>query len=97
RDGNEQPKRVVVTTELREYWMNMAVHDPLFLRDRVLEVLGKEVAWEDLYGAGVTNPLPLDLRERRIRFARTVAGHGNEEDLANGGVPAQPVGTLNTQ
>lgn len=97
KDGNSRPKRATITTELREYWMNMAIHDPAFLRDRVLEVLGMAIPWEDLYGQGVTNPLSLDPRERRIRFARQMAGHGNERDLANAGVPAQPIGRLNTE
>ena len=95
RSGTMRPKRVQITTELREYWTTMAMYDPEFLRDRAVEILGREVSWEELYGVGISSPDALDLRERRIRFSREVAGHGNHDDLIGAGVPGQPTGALN--
>lgn len=71
------------------------MYDPEFLRDRAVEILGREVSWEELYGPGIISPEALDVRERRIRFSREVAGHGNHNDLAGAGVPLQPRGALN--
>ena len=90
-----RPKRVEITTELREYWTTLAMYDPEFLRDRAVAILGREVSWEELYGVGISSPDALDLRERRIRFSREVAGHGNHNDLVGAGVPGQPRGALN--
>jgi hypothetical protein len=89
-----RPKRVQVTTELREYWVCVAMHDPVALRALTKNVLGLEPAWEDLYGVG--DPLALSVDQRKLAFSTFVAGHGNDRELENLGVPAQPVGELNT-
>lgn len=93
-DGRLRPKRVEVTTELRDYWVCVAQHDPDKLRDMVVDRLGCAPDWGQLYG---TNPFVLDEHERRRAFSRLVAGHGEEEDLKQEGVPDQPEGPLNTR
>lgn len=94
-DGRMRPKRVQVTTELREYWTTIAVHDPEVLRDLSSSVLGRSVAFRDLYGPGVDNPGPLSAERRLVLFSTEVAGHGNNQELADQGVPTQPRGRLN--
>jgi hypothetical protein len=81
-----RPKRVQVTTELREYWVCVAMHDPVALRALTKNVLGLEPAWEDLYGVG--DPLALSVDQRKLAFSTFVAGHGNDRKLENLGVPA---------
>lgn len=94
--GKMRPKRVQITTELREYWLLLAVHDPDRLRDVASSTLGREVRWDELYGLDV-NPAELDETQRETRFAREVAGHGLDETLIERGVPAQPIGALNRE
>jgi hypothetical protein len=91
--GKFRPKRVHITTELREYWVCVAIHDPDFLRSMCQSILGYLPTWESLYG--VSDPLTLSLRDRQLQFSRLVAGHGNDEALKKSGVPAQPEGSLN--
>jgi hypothetical protein len=93
--GRMRPKRVEITTELREYWVNLAMHDPDTVRDRAASILGFEPSWEDLYG--VADPASLSIQQRKVAFSRLVAGHGNDNALAAAGVPAQPTGPLNTE
>ncbi|HEU4398905.1 MAG TPA: hypothetical protein VFU54_13855 [Actinomycetota bacterium] len=90
--GRLRPKRVEVTTELREYWVCVAQHDPDKLREMVTDRLGFVPDWDQLYG---TNPFTLDEHERKRAFARLVAGNGEEADLRD--VPDQPEGPLNTR
>lgn len=90
-----RPKRVEITTELREYWVSLAMHDPDTVRDRAASILGFEPPWEDLYG--VANPSGLSIQQRKVAFSRLVAGHGNDNALAAAGVPPQPTGPLNTE
>jgi hypothetical protein len=94
-NGRTRPKRVQVTTELREYWLTLATHDPEQLRSAAADVLDMEPAWEELYG--VPDPARLAKAERRLRFAATMAGHGEEPDLKEAGVPRDPAGVLNTE
>lgn len=93
-EGRMRPKRVQVTTELREYWVCVAMHDPIALRALTKSVLGSEPSWDDLYGDG--NPLGLTTEQRKRAFSRLVAGHGSDRELIAAGIPAQPVGKLNT-
>jgi hypothetical protein len=93
--GRLRPKRVQVTTELREYWSFVAVRDPDRVRETAAQVLGREPDWDELYG--VTDPHGLDEDEREIAFGHAVAGHGNDPRLEGAGVPAQPTGALNTE
>lgn len=93
--GRLRPKRVQVTTELREYWVTLAMHDPDIVCGLAASTLGFEPSWEDLYG--VTDPASLSVQQRKEAFSRLVAGHGNDETLAEAGVPAQPTGPLNTE
>lgn len=92
--GRLRPKRVEVTTELREYWSAIAARDPERVRAMAAESLGREPAWEELFG--VPDPLGLGESEREVAFGHTVAGHGNHAHLQQAGVPAQPTGALNT-
>jgi hypothetical protein len=92
--GRERPKRVQVTTELREYWLTLAMHDPEQLLAAASNAIGEEPQWSELYG--VDDPWALDKDERRQRFAVTVAGHGNNRQLEETGVPRDPIGRLNT-
>ena len=91
--GRWRPKRVEVTTELREYWVCIAMFDPDKLRSMVQEVLKFEPSWQELYGD--QNPHQLSPAARKIQFSIHVAGHGNDDTLASAGVPAQPIGSLN--
>ncbi|MCT7968786.1 hypothetical protein NG799_20975 [Laspinema sp. D1] len=91
--GKMRPKRVQVTTELREYWACIAKFDPVAVRAMVENVLGFLPSWEALYG--VSNPSLLSPSQREIAFSRRVAGHGNKQELVSAGVPEQPTGALN--
>jgi hypothetical protein len=93
RLGNVRPKRVEFTSELREYWVVMAVNDPDILRLAAADVLGRVPEWSELYDH--SDPGSLSEIERRIRFSQVVAGHGNHQDLIDAGVPSQPVGAIN--
>ncbi len=93
--GRLRPKRVEVTTELREYWSCVAIRDPDRVRAMAAETLGRELAWEELFG--VPDPHGLSEGDREVAFGHAVAGHGNDERLKAAGVPAQPTGALNTE
>lgn len=93
--GRSRPKRVQVTTELREYWLTLAVHDPDRVRAITADMLGTEPSWSDLYG--VPDPHSLGEEDRRLRFATTMAGHGGDPELKAAGVAAVPAGRLNTE
>jgi hypothetical protein len=87
-DGNRRPKRVEVTTELREYWLTLAVLDPEKLQEAAEEVLGRSVPFSELYGPDVTNPASLSPQQRQNRFVRFLGGTG-------GGGTGKPAGSLN--
>jgi hypothetical protein len=93
--GALRAKRVEITTEFREYWACVAMHDPDKVRGMAADVLGAEPSWEELYG--VADPHALSVDEREIAFGHTVAGHGNDRRLRVAGVPAQPTGRLNME
>ncbi|MDX6680367.1 MAG: hypothetical protein QOG94_406 [Solirubrobacteraceae bacterium] len=93
--GALRPKRVEITTEFREYWACVAMHDPDKVRAMATDVLGAEPSWQELYG--VADPHALSADEREIAFGHTVAGHGNDRRLRVAGVPAQPTGRLNME
>ena len=93
--GGLRPKRVEVTTEFREFWSCIAMHDPDRVRAMAAGVLDFEPSWEDLFG--VADPQALTSEEREIAFGKTCAGHGNDRRLRAAGVPAQPTGRLNTE
>ena len=94
--GRLRPKRVTVTTELREYWVTLAIHAPEFLVELVGSIVGRRPSWADLYGSDA-DPSTLTPRQREIGFSTEVAGSGGDRDLEASGVPAQPVGSLNTK
>jgi hypothetical protein len=79
RRGRQRPKRIQVTTELREYWLTLAAHDPAQLRRTAGEILAREPSWEELYGAG--DPFELPQEERRQRFASAAARLNAERAL----------------
>ena len=93
--GKLRPKRVQVTTELREYWACVAVAYPDALREMATGVLGSEPSWDDLYG--VPDPSVLDEAAREIAFSHTLGGNGGHQHLIDAGVRAQPSGRLNTE
>jgi hypothetical protein len=93
--GRPRNKRVEVTTELREYWVCVARQDPDAVRSMAGTILGTPPAWQDLYG--VADPTQLTPAQREVAFCRLVAGHGNDPALTAQGVPAQPIGPLNTE
>ncbi len=82
--GKLRPKRVQITTELREYWVCIATYDPTQLRNMTKDILGIQPSWEDLYGH--SDPFSLSEDQRRGEFIRLVAGNGS----------VQPTGTINT-
>lgn len=97
-----RPKRVLLTTELREYWLLLAEHSPHKLQEVASSILGRVVRWSELYGPTVTDPTSLSPQQRRFQFALWVAGgagslqDGNFKDYyLKEGVPVQPLGTLN--
>ncbi|MGA5412108.1 hypothetical protein ACPCSC_33250 [Streptomyces lavendulocolor] len=94
-EGRLRPKRVQVTTELPEYHLTLAEHDPVLLRSIVTGVLGSEPRWQELYGPAVADPGRLTPTARRVAFARQLTGHGSHTDLVEAGVPQAPVGSLN--
>ncbi len=93
--GVTRPKRVEVTTEFREFWSCIAMHDPDGVRAMATGVLGFEPSWEDLFG--VADPHALEPEDREIAFGHACAGHGKDRRLRAAGVPAQPTGPLNTE
>ena len=93
--GARRPKRVEVTTEFREYWSAVAMHDPDRVRAMAAGSLGFEPSWEDLFG--VADPHALAPPEREIAFGHVCAGHGNDRRLRDAGVPGQPTGRLNME
>jgi hypothetical protein len=93
--GALRPKRVEVTTEFREFWGCVAMHDPDRVRAMAAGVLGFEPSWEELFG--VADPHALTPEAREIAFGHACAGHGNDRRLRVAGVPAQPTGPLNTE
>ena len=92
-NGRVRPKRVVFSSELREYWVTLATLDPPALQNAAENVLGRPPTWHELYGH--PNPTALTERQRRVRFSQMVAGHGRHRDLMDAGVLAQPAGPLN--
>lgn len=91
--GRVRPKRVQISTELREYWVTLATADPEKVRDLASTVLGFDVGWMELYG--VDNPKNLSEENRRIAFSTLVAGNGQDPTLPKS-VPYDPTGRINT-
>jgi hypothetical protein len=94
--GALRPKRFVATTELREYWVTLAVADPEQLARSARDVLGHAPAWSAFYGPDVSDPMTLSPRERELRFSMYVAGRGQDAALP-ASIPDQPLGDLNRQ
>lgn len=92
--GNRRPKRVILTTELREYWTTLAVYDPPYCKQLAESLVERTISWSELYGTGVSDPNTLSEDERLFRFSVEVAGDGG--GLVTG-VPSQPQGKLNTE
>jgi hypothetical protein len=93
-----RPKRVLLTTELREYWLLLAEQAPQKLKEVASSILGQEVQWSELYGPIVTDPTTLSPQQRRFQFALWVAGGGGslkDDNFLKDGVPVQPLGSLN--
>lgn len=85
--GRRRPKRVELTTELREYWETLAVEDPEQALHVAQEVLAdRTVSPMDLYG--VPNPVRLSREQRRDEFVRRSAGSALR---SNRTVPSGPL------
>lgn len=97
QNDNLRPKRVIFTTELREYWTTLATHAPDRLRHASRDALGREVEWSELYGPGISDPTALFEAERLALFATWVAGGGSDRQLLQAGVPTHPIGALNNE
>lgn len=74
--GRFRPKRVEITTELREYWVTLAVHAPEQMQAIAQEILGKSLPFSEFYGPGVTKPNILSPQQRENLFSQYVAGDG---------------------
>lgn len=95
-EGRLRPKRVEFTTELREFWVMLAEHDPDLLRQHVAEITGSVPSWGELYGDDIADPHALSPFLRKARFSLMVAGNGRDPVLEQQlGVPDQPLGRLN--
>ena len=92
--GHVRPKRVQISTELREYWLCIAMYDPSKLREMAKDIIGYEPSFEDLYGE--KDPLALTVEQRKNAFSRLVAGNGQDKELEKLGIPSQPIGKINT-
>ncbi len=91
--GKMRPKRVQVTTELREYWLFLAMYEPQLLYQATTDVLGFEPDWVALYG--MDEPWNLSVKQRKLAFCRQLAGHGNSREMIAEGVEMYPEGELN--
>ena len=89
-NGKLRPKRVQITTELREYWVCLAIYDPDKMRSIIEHIIGFEPSWNDLYG--VSDPFSLSEKQREKEFSKLVAGSG----VDNGTGSSQPIGKINT-
>jgi hypothetical protein len=78
-NGHVRPKRIQVTTELKEYWLCIALHDPAKLQEMVKGIIGRNPSFEDLYGA--KDPMKLNIKQRAIAFSRYVDGKINTENV----------------
>ena len=74
--GNKRPKRVIMTTELREYWTTLAVYDPPYCKELAESLIGRNLSWSELYGTDVSDPNTISEDERLFRFSVEVAGNG---------------------
>lgn len=96
-----RPKRVLLTTELREYWLLLAEQAPQKLQEVASLILGREVQWSELYGPIVTDPTKISPQKRRVLFALWVAGGAfslpkdDFKDNSLEGEQVQPLGSLN--
>jgi hypothetical protein len=88
--GKLRPKRVQITTELREYWVCLAMYDPQKLLSAIESIIGFKPSWNDLYGVG--DPFSLSEKQREKQFSKLVAGSGKDEGTRGD----QPVGKINT-
>jgi hypothetical protein len=91
--GRVRPKRVEFTSELREYWVVLAMKNPQGLQNAVENIIGRKPTWRELYDHD--DPSLLNEDELRVRFSIMVAGNGNHRDLIDANVPSQPQGPLN--
>lgn len=94
-DGKPRAKRVIFTTELREYWQMLAEHSPARLQHAASDALKREVSFADLYGPAAPDPEGLSPDDRRRLFATWVAGAAQDVELQGMGVPTYPIGPLN--
>ncbi len=88
--GKLRPKRVEVTTELREFWLCMAKYDPGALRGSAEEIVGHSLEWSELYGPSVSDPATLSLAQREQKFNTHLGGGGGS---ASPNDPSLPINT----
>ena len=82
--GRIRPKRVEVTTELREFWICVAEKIPVELKKMARRVLGRTPSYAELYG--IDDPQRVTAADRRRRFVAHLAPPDG----------ASPGGRLNT-
>jgi hypothetical protein len=71
-DGRIRPKRVQITTELREYWQTIAIADPEALAGTAEDALGRRPSFTELYGHD--DPHALDESQREAAFVNQLVG-----------------------
>ena len=94
--GALRPKRVEVTTEFREFWACVAMHDP----DKVRAMAAERARLRAVVGGPLRRRRPARAERRGARDRlrpRRAPGHGNDRRLRVAGVPAQPTGRLNME
>lgn len=79
-DGRMRPKRVQITTELREYWQTIATADPDALAEMAEDAIGRRPSWTELYGHD--DPHGLNESQRQAAFEAQLVGGGNPPDSA---------------
>lgn len=72
--GNLRPKRFIATTELKEWWLTMAVHDISYFIKAVNSITGKNYSSQELFGVDEVawKALPEDTRSQT--FNRRIVG-----------------------
>ncbi len=91
--GRMRPKRVIVSTELREYWGALAAYQPEKLKEITQVIAGREIRWQEIYGPDLQSPNDVEWDERERRFNAHTAGFGRYRSQFGW----HPRGTLNAE
>lgn len=74
--GKLRPKRFVATTELKEWWLTMAVFDVDYFLKKVKEVTGKDYLTEDLFNMSIEQWKSMPVSQRASIFQQRIVGFG---------------------